>query len=359
MTKAIALFLPQFHEIEENNKWWGEGFTEWTNLKKAKKLYNKHDFLIPLNDNYYNLLEKNVVEWQTNLANENGIYGFSYYHYWFCGKKILEKPAENLLRWKDINQKFMFLWANHDWSKSWIGKDSELLIKQEYGNINHWEQHFNYLLQFFLDDRYIKIDNKPVFQVYIVDDIPCFEEMVNFWNKKCIENGFDGIYIIEVVRDHLKLFQNSYSKISNAISIQEHTTTSKYWRSKYKFSVILQKFKKFIFGNKIDALETYDIIVEKSIEMIKNANPNIKTFFGVTTGWDNTPRYGERGYRIQGSNPTIFKKYLQDVKQISDNKQQEFIFISCWNEWCEGMCLEPSVQNNHDYLKSVKEVFKS
>lgn len=358
MTKAIALYLPQFHEIEENNKWWGEGFTEWTNLKKANKLYSKHDFLKPLGNNYYNLLEKNVVEWQTKIANENGIYGFSYYHYWFTGRKILEKPAENLLNWKDIDQKFMFLWANHDWSKSWIGKDSELLIKQEYGDINDWEEHFSYLLNFFLDDRYIKINNKPVFQVYIVDDIPCFEEMIKFWNIKCLENGFNGIYIIEVIRDPIKLIQNSYSKFADAISIQEHTTTSKYWRSNYKFSVILQKFKKYVIGNKIDALETYDIIVEKSIEMISRMNPNVKTFFGVTTGWDNTPRYGDRGYRVKDSSPLAFKKYLRNAKKISDDRQQEFLFISCWNEWCEGMCLEPSEQFGYAYLEAVSEIFK-
>src|ERR1035437_7404382 len=130
MTKTIAYFLPQFHEIPENNMWWGPGFTEWTNLKRARPLFEGHSIIEPLNDNYYNLLEKDTVIWQTELAKKYSLYGFCYYHYWFKGKKLLEKPAENLLKWNDIDQKFMFMWANHDWTRSWVG-GKEILIDRK------------------------------------------------------------------------------------------------------------------------------------------------------------------------------------------------------------------------------------
>ncbi len=188
--KILAYYLPQFHEIEENNKWWGKGFTEWTNVKKGKKLFKtQNQPFVPLNNNYYNLLNKETVKWQTELAKKYGVYGFCYYHYWFEGKKLLEKPVENLLKWKNIDQKFCFCWANHSWKKTWNGLN-EILMEQKYGNEDSWNKHFDYLLQFFKDERYIKIDNKPIFMIFKLKDIKDINEMLDFFNKKCIENGF-------------------------------------------------------------------------------------------------------------------------------------------------------------------------
>ena len=165
--KKFAFFLPQFHEIPENDEWWGKGFTEWTNVKDAKPLYKGHQQpKHPMNNNYYNLLHKNVVEWQTELMNKSGLDGFIYYHYYFTGKKLLEKPAENLLKWKDIPQRFFFCWANHTWNRSWEGKKT-ILLEQTYGTKDDWEKHFQYLLPLFKDDRYEKRDNKPLLMIFI------------------------------------------------------------------------------------------------------------------------------------------------------------------------------------------------
>ena len=195
--KIIAYYLPQFHEVKENSEWWGKGFTEWVNVKKAKPLYRNHKQPnLPLENNYYDLLNKESVIWQTKLANEYGIDGFCYYHYWFKGKKILEKPAENLLKWKDILQNFCFCWANHDWKKTWNGTN-QILIKQEYGEEKEWEEHFQYLLSFFKDNRYIKIGNKPILMIFNAEAIPRVNERIEYYNKRCKEHGFEGIYIIE------------------------------------------------------------------------------------------------------------------------------------------------------------------
>lgn len=356
MTKAIAYFLPQYHEISENNDWWGKGFTEWTNLNKSVPLYDGHIINQPLNDNYYDLTKKETVIWQTNLANKYSLYAFCYYHYWFKGKKILETPAENLLKWNDIDQKFMFMWANHDWTRSWVG-GKEILIKQEYGDENDWLEHIEYLIPFFKDKRYVKIGNKPVFQIYIPKDISNLIHMVSIWNDVCKRHGFDGIYIIETVRNFEDLKNGIFSNVADALSIQEHTTTLSFLRSQNKLLRTLLKIKKMLLGNKNDAIETYDLIVKNSLKIMKKTESKIKVFFGVSTGWDNTPRYGDRGYIITGSDPLKFTKYLQKAKDISEERESEFIFISCWNEWCEGMCLEPTKKDGHEYLKAVQQVF--
>jgi hypothetical protein len=358
MVKTIAYFLPQYHEIEENNNWWGKGFTEWVNLKKSHPLFVGHRIARPYNNNYYNLLDKETVIWQSQLLNDYNVHGLCYYHYWFKGKKLLEKPAENLLKWSDIDQKFMFMWANHDWTKSWIGQ-KELLIKQEYGVESDWLEHVDYLMSFFKDDRYIKINNKPVFQIYISNDISDFDKMIELWNQVCLDNGFDGIYIIENV-DNVNFPQDLiYHRTSSAINIMEHSAAINYWRKFYFHEVIFGKIRKMFAGTDTIRNTSYDIVVENSVRIMKNLNLQIKVFFGVSTGWDNTPRYGSRGYIISNSTPNKFKEYLKMAKEISELRNQEIIFISCWNEWCEGMCLEPSDINGFGYLEAVKEVFET
>ena len=161
--KIIALYLPQFHEIPENNEWWGKGFTEWTNVKTAKPSFKgQYQPRIPLNNNYYNLTDVRAQEWQAKLAKEYGIYGFCYYHYWFEGKMLLEKPAEIMLKNLSVDMPFCFCWANHTWLRAWADKSNRTLIKQTYGTEEDWINHFNYLLPFFKDERYIKEDGKPI-----------------------------------------------------------------------------------------------------------------------------------------------------------------------------------------------------
>ena len=160
-TKIIAFYLPQFHRIPENDKWWGEGFTEWTNTKSSKPLFKGHDQpKEPLNDNYYNLLDKDTRKWQGELAKKYGIYAFCYYHYWFNGKLLLQKPIEKMLNQNEPNLPFCMCWANEPWSRSWDGREKEVIMPQAYGEKKQWKKHFDYLLPFFKDTRYIKVGNK-------------------------------------------------------------------------------------------------------------------------------------------------------------------------------------------------------
>ena len=208
--KKFAFFLPQFHEIEENNLWWGKGFTEWTNVKKAKPFYKGHALEKPLNNNYYNLLEKATVEWQTELMKKYCVDGLIYYHYWFEGKMLMEKPAENLLNWKDIDQRFFFCWANHTFSRGGH-RSREILIEQTYGDKEDWKKHFEYLLPFFKDERYQKENNKPLFMIFI-SDFAEKEKMFKYFDQKCKENGFDGICLIESYHGDNYLFEEKWNK---------------------------------------------------------------------------------------------------------------------------------------------------
>ena len=191
--KIIAFYLPQFHDIPENDEWWGKGFTEWVNVKKAQPLYKGHEQpRIPMNENYYNLLDDNVKIWQANIAKEYGIYGFCYYHYWFGGKLLLEKPMEQMLANPKVDIPFCISWANEPWTKAWVN-ESKVLIPQFYGGKKEWKEHFDYLLPFFKDNRYIKEDNKPLFIIYRAEVIDCLNDMLDYWTELARQNGFSGM----------------------------------------------------------------------------------------------------------------------------------------------------------------------
>lgn len=347
--KIITYFLPQFHEIEENNKWWGTGFTEWTNLKKAKPLYkNHHQPILPLNKNYYNLLDREIVEWQTKLSKDYGIYGFCYYHYWFSGKKLLEKPAENILKWKDIKQKFCFCWANHSWKKTWNGT-MEMLVEQTYGDENEWNEHFEYLAQFFIDSRYIKIKNKPILVVYDAKAIPNFDKRIQYYNEKCKEVGLDGIYLVETINFET---QQPVGKYTQGITLREPTIS---FFKQNLFKLLEYKIKRKL---KISpAVFKSEKLYEKSIQIAETYSTTKEVFLGSFAAWDSTPRHSKRGYVIYNKNIEHFEKYLENQKKIiEENKANEFVFFNAWNEWAEGMYLEPDEKNEYNYLNIIKKV---
>ena len=191
--RIIAFYLPQFHDIPENDEWWGKGFTEWVNVKKAKPLFEGHaQPRVPLNNNYYNLLDDNIKIWQSEIAQKHGIYGFCYYHYWFNGKLLLEEPMEQMLKNKEITIPFCICWANEQWTKAWVG-ENKVLIAQKYGDKNEWAEHFYYLLPFLKDERYIYEKGKPLVVIYRPNIIPCLNEMLDYWVELAKKNGLNGI----------------------------------------------------------------------------------------------------------------------------------------------------------------------
>lgn len=349
--KIFAYYLPQFHCIPENDKWWGKGFTEWTNVKKAKPLFKNHiQPQIPLNNNYYCLDDIKTLKWQENLINKYKVDGLIFYHYYFKGKKLLEKPAEMLLNNKDINIDFFFCWANHSWRKTWEGS-TEMLLEQTYGDEKDWENHFNYILSFFKDARYQKKDNKPILMVFKSD----FDEkknMFNYFNRRCIENGFDGICIIETRDAHNinKIEENNNASYTKYIHLREPDSC----QVEYICKIInlphriLNKTKKILNKYKFKLLKKYNGNKLFKV-MCKNYCYNKNIIRGLFFEWDNTPRHGYRGYIITPVSKERFLEYMDLIKN------EDYVFVNAWNEWAEGMILEPTEHNRYKYLEWIKE----
>lgn len=337
MLKTLAIYLPQFHRVPENDKWWGEGFTEWTAVKGAAPLFEGHNQpRVPLNNNYYNLLEHDTMAWQADLMRKYKVDGMCIYHYWFeNGRRILEKPAENLLEWKDIQMPFCFYWANQTWAKTWKKlkdvctwtatyenaekrNENGILLKQSYGRERDWEEHFMYLLPFFKDERYIKLDHKPVFMIYRPDDIFSLWDMADYFNKRAMQSGFEGIYFIGSGSGLLRGLDATFEK-------QPDWRTDSY-------------------------TEMWKMTLENKIAR------ESKTYFCGGVDFDNSPRMGKNSFILKNVSPSIFYENLKKLYKKSMLLKNEFLFINAWNEWGEGMYLEPDEKYRYEYLEALKRV---
>lgn len=344
-----ALNLPQFYEVQENNEWWGQGFTEWTNVKRAKPLYRGHEQpAVPLNENYYDLSKKETIKWQADLAREYGVSGFVYFHYWYEGRKLLEKPCELLLNSPEIDLDYCFCWANHSWTRAWDGKNHEILIKQTYGDVNEWEEHLQYLLPFFKDSRYIKIENKPVLFLYKAREMDKAEERISYWNSRMMEEGLNGIYIVE----YINTFNTSPSIMSSQAVFEDEPN----YTCRFRISSIDKAKRVFCKIAKTTDYQNYDKIWNLILK--KNATYNgRKIIHGGFPCWDNSPRKGKNSRVFKGASPEKFKNYLSALKDIDRIDGSDILVLNAWNEWGEGAMLEPTKQYNYQYLEAIRDVF--
>ena len=371
--KIIAFYLPQFHAIPENDEWWGKGFTEWVNVKKAEPLFKGHQQpVIPLNNNYYNLLDRDTISWQISLAKKYGIYGFCFYHYWFDGHMLLQKPMEIMKDDKELNIPYCICWANENWTNAWKADgDVKTLIQQTYGGKEEWARHFNYLLQFFKDSNYIIEDNKPLFVIYRPEIIPHLNEMMDCWDNLAKENGFDGMvfayqqlsYHLIEGRDESRFkynieYQPSYARYDVQAN-QESKAGRFFFSLRTKIREIILMIDK-VMGTNLNSLiargklqiENYDDLCRQII----NRRPDSeKAIPGMFVGWDNTPRRKEGGRVCLGSTPEKFEYYLsQQINNAQNNYHKDMIFVFAWNEWAEGGYLEPDEYNKYGYLEAIK-----
>lgn len=366
--KIIAFYLPQFHEIPENNEWWGKGFTEWVNVKKAQPLFEGHiQPRKPLNDNYYNLLDKDTIKWQSEIAKKHGIYGFCFYHYWFDGHMLLEKPVEMFLDSKDISQKFCICWANEHWTNAWVSGKNKVLIEQRYGGKKEWKEHFDYLLPYFKDNRYIKEDGMPLFVLYRPEIVDCLNEMLDYWNELAKEAGFLGIkfayqhvdFDLQADRDDSRFtydieYQPTYAQA--LIRQQKHTTLRKIKR---KIALIAEKYFKIdIRYLHAESLIKFDY--DQIWKYIVNMQPvSSKSIPGAYVNWDNTPRRGNKGIVHTGVSPEKFEKYLSmQIRHAKEIYHSDKIFMFAWNEWAEGGFLEPDQEWEYQMLEAVKNALE-
>ena len=383
--KLIAFYLPQFHTIPENDEWWGKGFTEWTNVKKAKPLFEGHvQPKIPLDNNYYNLLDDDVKIWQANLAKKYGIYGFCYYHYWYNGKLLLEKPMEQMLANKNVDIPFCTMWCNHSWTKSWVGNDKKILIAQKKCGKDEWKAHYDYLKQFFKDERYIKFDNKPFVGIYAPLILENCKGMLEYWNELAIADGFNGLSTFATCSSGDFSLEN-YNYFDNIVEMSMGFAREKL-RTEKSNTLLGRIFNSLNFARR----RFYQLVERKTGLPVINFSParllrnlfhknnvlkydydeinNVinsmpvrskNTIPNIYVNWDNTARYGDKGFVYTNYSPKKFEENLYHMlKRTKFEYNTECLFVSAWNEWAEFSILEPEKEYGYGYLEAVKNALE-
>lgn len=364
--KIIAFYLPQFHAFPENDEWWGKGFTEWTNTKKSKPIFKGHyQPHTPMNQNYYDLvLDESVLPRQIKLAKEFGVDGFCYYHYWFAnGKKLMEKPIERMLADKSLDMPFCLCWANENWSRRWDGSEESILMAQDYGDKEGWVKHFDYLEDFFQDERYIRDDQgRPVLLIYKPQLIDTLGELLACWRKLAVEAGFPGLCI---ACQYPQYGDSIEEKFDYHIEFEPAATTGipgynfiSAWKISPKYALEVGTTK-FLQATRIRSYKKYSYkdAVKASIQRPLR---NEKEWLGAFTGWDNTARRGRNSIVYHDSTPEVFEEYVKEqLKKSMQAGQEGILFINAWNEWAEGAHLEPDEKYGMKYLEALKRAKES
>jgi hypothetical protein len=367
--RLLAFYLPQFHPIPENDEWWGRGFTEWTNVAKATPLFRGHwQPRLPADLGYYDLRVPEARELQASMARAAGVEGFCYWHYWFGnGRRILERPFQEVLESGRPDFPFCLAWANQSWSGIWHGSPRHILIRQEYPGSADERAHFEAVLPAFRDRRYITIDGKPLFAIFDVHDHRDVGGFVKHWRKLAAHAGLPGIYFVAIVhRQHDSRLVSSLAMF-DAISecgprdfLQSSFLNS--WTQK------LRRVRHGDFGNKINTLmrtrflgpqrfQYRDLVRTAFSSRLAESSNYIPT---VLPGWDNTPRSGRRGLVFEGSTPALFHDYLRKaIRSVSSKPPVErIVFLKAWNEWAEGNYLEPDSRFGHQYLDATRRALR-
>lgn len=352
--RAIAFYLPQYHPIPENNEWWGKGFTEWTNVGKAKPLFRGHDQpKVPADLGYYDLRLPEVRVAQAELAKDHGVDGFCYYHYWFGeGKQLLEMPFNEVLNSESPHFPFMLCWANESWHSKFWSYDGvyskKTLIEQKYGDEQEYERHFFALLDAFKDPRYIQIEGKPAFMIYKPLDFPDIKNFIKKWQSLAIENGLNGVFFIGQYGNPRG---SKGEMINRGFSAFNSLRLFDLFYRRDLVSKILKKYSSLIYGPHI-------IKYKKAMRsFITKEDRDNDVFPTIIPNWDHTPRSKSAGNLLKDCTPELFKEHLENVFSVLKNKEGERIcFIKSWNEWGEGNYMEPDLKFGLKYLEVFKEV---
>ncbi len=346
--KTIAFYLPQFHPIAENDAWWGRGFTEWSNVTKARSLFDRHHQpKLPADLGYYDLRNADTQLAQANLAHDHGVYGFCYYYYWFGGKKILNQPIEQMVESGEPDFPFCVCWANENWSRNWDGQNRYVLLKQTYS-----EESNRALIREFIklmrDPRYIRFNGKPVLIVYRIRIIPNWRESAEMWRSECRKAGIGEIHLC-AVRFGLEPLEGAPEEFGLDAYVLFPPHETRRIDARGHVPNLNGEFNGEIFG--------YDDAVEGDLERFDNGAP-WPVHRGAMVDWDNTARRPKDSRIYFGSTPARFYNWLKNIIQQEDknypDRKERLVFINAWNEWAEGAMLEPSQLFGRGYLKAVK-----
>ncbi len=353
--RLIAFYLPQFHPIAENDEWWGKGFTEWANVVKARSLFpGHHQPHLPADLGFYDLRLPEARVEQAKLARRYGVHGFCYYHYWFHGRRLLERPFEEVLRSGEPDLPFCLCWANEHWSRRWDGLDREVLMPQSYSDEDDRE-HIRWLAGAFADRRYIRVDGKPLFLIYRTSQLANPARTAETWREEATRLGIGEIFLCRVESageeaevapgaygfDAAVEFSPRWSELGDRVNFH-----GRRWRWARRLGVANEAFSRH---------NVFEYQTVAALAMARSL-PDYELFRCVTPMWDNSARRNAGAMILRGSTPDLYQRWLESALEQARQRPPEhrLVFINAWNEWAEGNHLEPSAKDGHAYLEATR-----
>jgi len=350
--RVIAYYLPQFHPIPENDEWWGKGFTEWTNVAKAKPLFPGHyQPHLPADLGFCDLRVPETRQAQADLAREYGIYGFCYYHYWFSGRELLERPLREVLESGEPDFPFCICWANENWTRRWDGGESQILMRNEYSNEDD-VAHFHHLLPYLRDSRYITIDGKPLLSIYRIDELPHPADTVSRWRDEASKAGLPGLYVCYIIANGR--ISPEPERYGCDACVERHMNGPGLpWRMRSGRHGILRGAPAED-GYSVHYVNSYRDMVAAALY---DTPSGVKVFSCVAPGWDNSPRRHSGARIYTDSTPELYGLWLRCALRRTCQcytGDERVLFVDAWNEWGEGAHLEPDTRWGHAYLAATR-----
>jgi hypothetical protein len=351
--RVIAFYLPQYHPIPDNDKWWGKGFTEWTNVGKAKALFKGHyQPRVPADLGYYDLRVAETRKTQADMAREYGVEGFCYWHYWFGnGKRLLERPFNEVLESGDPDFPFCLAWANETWKGFPHGlTNRNVLIEQLYPGVEDYTAHFYEVLPALKDKRYITVDEKPLFMIFKPLENKEVIVFIETWRKLALENGLKGIHFVghTIEIDKIDAILEMGCDAVNIVRLHSY-----FLNGRSLFTKIKHRIGKILFSYP-------NVFLYKDASKYFNGEEDVKknVYPGIFPNWDHSPRSKNHGIILHKSTPELFREHVvKSVKSVEDkDKENQIIFLKSWNEWAEGNYMEPDLEFGLQYLEVLKSV---
>lgn len=360
---VLAFYLPQYHPIAENNEWWGAGFTEWTNVSATRPRFaGHHQPHVPADLGFYDLRLAETRLEQAKLAKEAGIYGFCYYHYWFNGHMLLERPFNEILASGEPDFPFCLCWANENWTRAWDGLDRQVLIQQNYTTEDS-QEHIEWFIKAFQDERYIKIDGRPLLLIYRLDNIPNVKVEMENWRAAVRSYGFPDIYLCAVKNGFVEIEDQEILEFGFD-AIVDFQPDRRDFPAPQGFKPWLYRVARRLLPTPIyqwlkltvsaNNMVNYRAMAEGIIQKVWPTN--YRKFPCVFPSWDNSARRNSATI-IQNDKPAVYGKWLKrSIENVQSYPESErIVFVNAWNEWAEGCHLEPDRKNGHAFLEQTRD----
>jgi len=353
--RLFAFYLPQFHPIPENDAWWGKGFTDWTNVAKARPLFPGHyQPHVPADLGFYDLRLAETRAAQAAVARQHGIEGFCYYHYWFDGRRVLDRPFQDVLDSGEPDLAFSLCWANEDWTRAWDGNTGEHLLRQHYSEEDD-RRHIRWLLSVFADPRYVRVESRPLFLVYKASRLPDAARTTDIWREEAVRAGIGDLYLCRVESDAGDHGDPATHGFDAGVEFQPD------WRNlgrPLRRNLALRAARRLRMTQQAyrrHRVFDYGEVVDR---MLRRPAAPYKRYPCVTPGWDNTPRRTRQGIILRDSSPPEYERWLRAVVDSFEpfTPDENLVFVNAWNEWAEGNHLEPCRRWGHSYLEATRRV---